>query len=262
MLQLKKAIRLESLNLPFKKALHVAAEMGVEAVELNARSQLRPNDLSRTGVRHFRKLLEDLNLKVSAVHFPTRRGYHVEDDLDRRIDATKSAMEMAYQLGCNIVCNHLGVVPEDQESPQWQTMLQALTDLGNYSHKAGAWLAAKTGSEDGAQLKGLLERLPLGAVGVDFDPGSLIVNGFSASESMQELGDRVLMFRAHDAVRDLALGRGVDVQLGRGSIDLPQLLSILEEHQYRGYVTVESHADNDPVVECSEALEYLQNVFG
>ncbi len=261
MLQLKKAIRLESLNLPLKKSLHIAAELGVEAVELNARTQLRPSELSRTGVRHLRKLLEDLNLKVSAVHFPTRRGYNTVDDLDQRIDATKSAMEMAYQLGCNIVCNHVGTVPEEQEGEQWQTMLQALTDLGNYSHKAGAWLAAKTGSEDGARLKGLLETLPLGAVGVDFDPGSLIVNGFSASESIEALGDRVLMFRARDAVRDLALGRGVDVQLGRGSIDLPHLFSVLEEHQYRGFVTVEPQTDGDPIVECKESLEYLQNVF-
>jgi sugar phosphate isomerase/epimerase len=262
MLQLKKAIRLESLNLPLKRAMQVANELGFEAVELNARTQLRPSELSRTGVRHFRKLMEDLNLKVSAIHFPTRRGYNTVDDLDRRIDATKSTMEMAYQLGCNVVCNHVGVVPEDPESEQWHTLIQALTDLGNYSHKAGAWLAAKTGSEDGARLKGLLDVLPLGAVGVDFDPGNLIINGFSASESMDSLGDRVLMFRARDAVRDLATGRGLEVQLGRGSIDLPHLLSVLEENQYRGFVTVERQTEADSVVECREAIEYLQNVFG
>lgn len=261
MLQLKKAVRLESLNLPLKKALQVAADMGAEAVELNARTQLRPSELSRTGVRHFRKLLEDLNLKVSAVHFPTRRGYNVVDDLDRRIDATKKAMEMAYQLGCNVVCNHIGVIPESAESDPWQTMVQAMTDLGNYSHKAGAWLAAKTGSEEGSRMKAFLDMLPLGAVGVDFDPGSLIINSFSASDSMEALGDRVLMFRARDAVRDLALGRGLEVQLGRGSIDLPHLLSVLEEHQYRGYVTVDRETDGDPITECREALEYLQNVF-
>lgn len=261
MLRLKKAIRLESLNLPLKKALHLANEMGVEAVELNARTQLRPSELSQTGVRHFRKLLMDLNLKVSAIHFPTRRGYNVLDDLDRRIDATKSAMEMAYQLGCNVVCNHIGIVPDDAQGSSWQTMVQALTDLGNYSHKAGAWLAAKTGSEDGAKLNELLASLPLGAVGVDFDPGNLIINGHSASESVRALGDRVLLFRARDAVRDLAQGRGLEVQLGRGSVDLPDLLSVLEEHQYRGYVTVERQADENPILECQQAIEYLENMF-
>lgn len=261
MLQLKKAIRLESLNLPLKKALHVAAQMGVEAVEINARTQLRPNELSRTGVRHFRKLLSDLNLNVSAIHFPTRRGYQVMDDLDRRVDATKSAMELAYQLGANIVCNHIGAIPEE-ESDAWRTMVQALTDLGNHSHKSGAWLAAKTGSEEGIKLKSMLSSLPLGAIGVDFDPGSLVIGGYSVDESLKALGDRVLSFRARDAVRDLAAGRGVEVQLGRGSIDLPHLLSILEEHQYRGYVTLERQTGGDPLVECAESLEYLQNIFG
>ena len=261
MLQLKKAIRLESLNLPLKRALAVANEIGAEGVELNARTELRPSELSRTGVRHFRKLLSDLNLKVSSIYFPTRRGYEVIEDLDRRIDATKAAMQMAHELGCNIVTNHIGQIPEDLESTQSQTMVQALTDLGNYSHKAGAWLAAKTGSEDGEKLKGLLELLPLGAIGVDFDPGNLIINGFSASEAISQLSDRVLNFRARDAVRDLAIGRGLEVQLGRGSIDLPHILSVLEEQQYAGFITIERQTDGDAVKECGEAIEYLSNIF-
>ena len=77
MLQLKKSIHLESLNLPLKKAIHVAADLGADAVEINARTQLRPGELSRTGVRHFRKMLADLNLKVATIHFPTRRGYNI-----------------------------------------------------------------------------------------------------------------------------------------------------------------------------------------
>ena len=61
--------------MPFKQALATAAEIGAEAVEINARSDLKPGELSRTGVRHLRKMLADLNLKVAAVNFPTRRGY-------------------------------------------------------------------------------------------------------------------------------------------------------------------------------------------
>ena len=47
-------------------------------------------------------MLADLNLQVSSVYFPTRRGYGVTDDLDRRIEATKSAMDMAFELGCSV----------------------------------------------------------------------------------------------------------------------------------------------------------------
>ena len=261
MLQLKKSIHLESLNLPLKKAIHVAADLGADAVEINARTQLRPAELSRTGVRHFRKMLADLNLQVSAIHFPTRRGYDIEDDLDRRIDATKAAMGMAFDLGCNVVCNHIGRIPEDPQSAAWRTMTQALMDLGNHSHKSGAWLAAKTGSEDGQKLNEFLDVLPVGAVGVDFDPGSLVINGFSASDSITALAARVLNFRARDAVHDLGAGRGLEVQLGRGAIDLAFLLSALEEKSYHGYLTIQRQTDQNPVVECGQAIEYLTNLF-
>jgi len=112
MLELKTAIRLESLRQPFKKALITAANLGADGVEINGRTELRPADMSRTAVRHLQKMLSDLNLKVSAIHFPTRRGYGVAEDLDRRIDATKSAMTMAYELGCNVVVNKMKFQPK------------------------------------------------------------------------------------------------------------------------------------------------------
>ena len=86
------------------------------------------------------------------------------------------------------------------------TLVQALTDLGNHSQKAGAWLVARTGSEDGETLKRLLDSLPIHSLGIDFDPGDFLINGFSATEAMKILGEHVMNFRARDAVQDLSLG--------------------------------------------------------
>ena len=182
-------------------------------------------------------------------------------DLDRRIEATKSAMAMAYELGCNIVVNKIGRVPEDPQDEQWFTMIQALTDLGAYSQKAGAWLAAQSGQEKSETLKGLIDVLPPQSLGVDFDPGDFVINGFSPNEAMKDLGEHVLSFRARDAVTDLSQGRGVEVQLGRGSVDWASLLGTLEEKNYAGYLTVERNADDDSVQQCAQAIEYLSNLF-
>ena len=261
MLELKTAIRLESLRQPFKKALVTAAQLGADGVEINGRTELRPADMSRTAVRHLQKMLSDLNLKVSAIHFPTRRGYGVAEDLDRRIDATKSAMTMAYELGCNVVVNKIGSVPADVEHPQWSTLVQALTDLGNFSQKSGAWLAARAGSEGSQTLKQLIDSLPLHSLTVDFDPGDFLINGFDVNESMKTLASHVTSFRARDAVQDLSQGRGVEVQLGRGSVDWAYLLGALEEHNYRGYLTIQRDTEQNSIVQCGEAIEYLTNLF-
>ena len=46
-----------------------ARELGAEAVEIDLRNELSADDLSRTGVRAVRKMLDDLNLRVSAITF-------------------------------------------------------------------------------------------------------------------------------------------------------------------------------------------------
>jgi sugar phosphate isomerase/epimerase len=261
MLQLKKSIRLESLRQPFKKSLITAAQIGADGVEINGRTEIRAAEMTRTAVRHLRKILSDLNLEVSAIHFPTRRGFGVTDDLDRRIDATKTAMKLAYDLGCNVVVNRIGRVPENGEGENWTTMVQALTDLGSHSQKAGAWLAARTGSESGETLKGLIDSLPLNSLMIDFDPGDFVINGFSPSEAIKVLGSHVMNFRARDAVTDLAQGRGLEVQLGRGSVDWPSLLGALEENNYAGFITIERDSEEDSIAQCATAMEFLTNMF-
>src|SRR5262245_44954517 len=137
-------VHLAGRGLQLKQGLLTAREMGAEAVEIDARHELRPEELSQTGVRQIRKLLDDLNLRVSCLGFRTRRGYHVADDLEARIDATKRALRLAYDLGTNVVVNHIGRVPADDEVAKLGTMVQALADLGRYSQRVGAFLAAET----------------------------------------------------------------------------------------------------------------------
>ena len=72
---LRIGVQLTGFNLPFKQALHAAASMGVEAVEIDARYGIKPSDLVGTALRQVRKLLEDLNIRVASIRYPTRRGY-------------------------------------------------------------------------------------------------------------------------------------------------------------------------------------------
>ena len=260
MLRLRVAIPLANLRLPWKRAVQAAAELGAEAVEIDARRGIRPQDLSQTALRDIRKALEDYHLKVSAVSFYTRRGYNVLNDLDRRVEATKAALQMAHKLGTNVVVNYVGRVPDDRQDPSWDLLLDTLRDLGDYGQRAGATLAARTGPESGETLAALIDALPDGALAVDFDPGGLIVHGFSAREAVAALAGHVWMVHARDAVRDLAQGRGVEVPLGEGSVDFPEMLGILEESGYRGYFTVERESSSKPLPDLRQAIQYLRGL--
>jgi sugar phosphate isomerase/epimerase len=257
---LKIAVQLAALRMPLRKALHTAAQLRASAVEIDARRELRPSQLTATGLRELRNLLDELNLRVAVVSFPTERGYDVEDRLDQRVAATKAAMKMAYELGARVVVNQVGAIPDAAEGQRWNTLLQVLTDLGNYGHHVGALFAAQMGAESGADLARLLAALPADAIGVDLDPGALIVNGFSPLEAIGDLGRQIIHVHARDGVRDLARKRGLEVPLGRGSADFPAILAALEERGYSGYFTVaRDHAD-DPEHELGSAIQYLRNI--
>lgn len=260
MLQIQIGIQLASLRLPLKKALLAAAQMGADAVEIDLRNELRAGEMSATGVRQVRKMLADLNLRVSCAAFRTRRGYDAADDLDRRVAATKEALSLAYQLGTTVVVNQVGRVPAEGEQAGWDTMRPALADIGRHGQKVGATLAAETGTESGADLLRLIRSLPEGSLGVDLHPAGLITHGFAPAEAARALAEHILHVHAVDATRDLAQRRAVEVPLGRGNAELPELLAILEEHHYGGFITIERRDSADPVGEISQAVQYLRNL--
>ena len=256
---LRVGVQLTGLRLPFKEALHVAARMGADAIEIDARYELKPSDLVGTALRQVRKLLEDLNLQVASVRYPTRRGYECEDELERRIDGTKQAMKMAHDLGARVVVNHVGSIPESTEDPAFQLMRTVLSDLGTYSHRIGAFLGCETGAESLPRLASLLDSLPDGCIGVTLNPGNLLVNGFDLHD-LQSIAKHVLLVHAKDGVKDKARGRGTEVPLGRGMAEFPEIVAILEEFRFAGYFVVERDNAKNPLEEISMAVQFLKNI--
>ena len=158
-----------------------------------------------------------------------------------------------------MVVNQIGRVPED-DSAGTSRLVEALTDIGRFGQRIGALLAAETSDTGGEELAKLIARLPPGSLGVDLNPAQLIIHGHSPHAAARALGPHILHIHASDAARDVTLGRGVEVQLGRGSAEFPELLAVLEEHQYRGYITVERRDAHDAVTELRQAVEFLRNL--
>jgi sugar phosphate isomerase/epimerase len=255
----KIAVQTRSLRQPLRAAVASVARLGADGVEIDARRELLPAELSQTGLRQIRKLLGDFNLKVSAIAFPTRRGYDVPDDLERRVLATQAAMRMAYELEAGVVINRVGHVPADSGDEAWRRLVDVLTVLGAYGERVGARLAAQTGDGDPAHLARLIAALPEATVGVDLHPAGLIQSGFSPEQAVAELGRYVMHVHACDAVRDSSAGMASEVTLGRGQADMPALLARLTaQFDYRGWVTIERRDVVDPHAEIENGIAYLR----
>ncbi|MDG2220737.1 MAG: sugar phosphate isomerase/epimerase [Rubripirellula sp.] len=259
MAELKLAVRLDAMRMPLKRALQQAAKWGATAVELDARNEIHPSQLSDTGLRQLRKILEDGNLRVASVRFLTRRGYDNPADLDRRVEATKDAMLLAYRLGAPVVINSIGTVLETEEDdPRMDLLHSVLHDLGRYGAKVGAFLAAETGNEPGETLAKALGNADDAFVAVALNPGQLIINRHSVSDAIAALRDRIQIVSAVDGVIDLAAGRGLSVPLGQGTADFPELIGRLEDIPYRGFYTVGRPDSN--LNELASGLAYLRQL--
>ena len=233
--------------------------MRASAIEIDARTELKPDELDGTGLRQLKKLLEDLQLKVASVRFATRRGYETIDELDRRIEGTKRAMKMAYDLGARVVVNSAGKIEEDPDAPSRHILHSVLSDLGKYSQHIGASLGLETGAESLSVLGGMINSLPDNAVGVTLNPGNLIVNGFGLDD-LPAVSQRVVLVHAKDGVPDRARGRGTQVPLGRGLADFPKLVATLAEQGFDGYYLVERDLAADPIQEFESSLAYLRGL--
>lgn len=260
MAQLTIGIQPANLNVPLKQGLHIAAEMGVQVVEIDARTDISFNDLSDTAARQIRKMINDLNLQVVALKFVTRRGYGEADDLERRVDGTKRAMKLAYALGARYLVNSIGKVPADATDPKWQMMKEVLTDLGNYGQRTGVFLTAETGSEPLADLCQLIRASAEGTVGIALNPGNLLINGFEFHNQLSSVSDHVYLVHAQDGVQDRARGRGYEVPLGRGSAEFPEIAAILEERQFRGAYVIQRSVSTGAREEIELAVSFLRSL--
>lgn len=257
MIGFKIAAQTRCLAQSIKKALHIAARLGCVGVQIDARSELLPAELSDTGLRQLRKMLTDLNLRVGSVAFPTRRGYSNPTDLQQRLEATSAAMQLASRLGARLLIGNLGPSPEDENASDRSTLIDAIQRLAVQGDRLGVRLVMQS-TAPSQVLADLIASLPEGSLALDFHPARLIAQGESPAEFVAIAGKYIAHVHASDGVHDLASGQGIEVELGRGTADFPELLGMLEEFGYRDWLTIERCNSHQPLEDVGNAVKYLR----
>lgn len=239
-----------------RTAFRRARALGVKGVELDVRADLDGGRVSATGVRQLRKWLADEGLVTAALRFPTRGGYADADRLEARIAGTKRALDLAHALGATVVTNHVGGIPPD-DSPSWGVLLGALGDLAGWGERAGATLCAEAGRAAPADLLRLAANLPEGGLGCTLVTGALLVHGHDPAVAAAELAGLVRHVWLTDAVPGTFAGHGRATVIGRGDVDIPATLGVLEERGYRGWLGLEVVDRADPAGELATAIARL-----
>ncbi len=243
MSHVKIGVRLESQGLPLRGALAAAARMGVAGVRVDAVGDLSPNSLSESGRREFRHLLRSYNLELTALVCPLRRGLDVAEDQQPRIEHVRKVMTLSYDLGPRVAIVEAGAVPGEGEEARGRLLTESLTALAAHGDRTGTILALETGLESGEALNAYLARFDSGSLGANLDPANLLTHGFDVYESARALNRRIVRVTARDARLVGASRTAQEVPLGHGDVEWMQFLGVLEEVDYRGWLTVTREGD-------------------
>jgi L-ribulose-5-phosphate 3-epimerase len=258
----KTGVRLESLGLPLRAALEQVRRMGVGGVQVDAIGDLAPGRLSQTGRREFRNLLRSHNLELTALGCPLPRGLDVPQGLEERIDHLRGVLALSFDLGPRIVVAEVGKVPEAADDPRLTLMTEALLAVGQHGDRVGASLAMETGLNSGEELRKSLDRFDTAGLGVNFDPANLLMHGFNIYDSARVLREKIVHTHAKDAREAGASRTAQEVPLGHGDIDWLLYLGVLEEIDYRGWLTIERESGNNRIAEVASGVKFLRQLVG
>lgn len=256
---LKIAVATRHFAQPLKESLETASRIGAKGVRLDIRNELRQAELSDTGRRHFRAQLRERLLTVSDFEYPTRRALYDSDSLDARVAGLKAALDFAFQMGVTVVSGRVGRIPDDPESPDFLLLCDVLNDVARHSNRAGATFAITPSVDSVASVRSLFDRVTEGPLGLNLDPGGLAMNGVSPPEMYQAFYDRVLAVQVRDGLQDLD-GTGIEVAVGRGDVVWDELIVLLTEGRFPGWLTVTRTTGEDKVADMARAIRFLNNV--
>lgn len=276
---MKIGILADWLGLDFEGNIRLSAELGADGVQLYAvDGELAPENMDAAARRKAARFIRDTGLEISAVCGDLGGGgFAFAKDNPARIARTKAIVDLCVDLGCRVVTTHIGVVPADPGAERFGVIARALKELGDYALQRGAVFAIETGPEKSEDLRRMLDAVGSGGVGVNLDPGNLVMcHDESPVVSVENLKGYIVHTHAKDGrllkACDMDVMYGmvpapegfdeneycVELPLGEGDVRFETYIPALRAAGYDGYLTIERECGDDPKRDIGLAVEFLR----
>ena len=264
----------ESLSKDFTKSVKTAAKIGANGMQAYAGISI-PFDATSSKLKEIKDFVNGEGLEFSAIcgDFGCAMYYEQNREL---IDREKRILEMAKELGTNIVTTHIGVVPETEDCVQYESMHKVCRELAEFAKSIDGHFAVETGPESAILLKKFLDNLGSDGVAVNLDPANLVMcAGDDPVKAVYTLKDYIVHTHAKDGVQFMPFDTKTfyapryyglpkmqgehfrEVPLGQGKVDWPSYIQALRDIGYTGYLTIERECGDDPAKDVGDAVKFL-----
>ncbi|NEW09455.1 sugar phosphate isomerase/epimerase [Paenibacillus sp. SYP-B3998] len=282
-------IIVDSFGVGVREGLKKAKEAGADGVQIYAVSgEMDPDHLTSADRLELKAYIASLGLEISALCGDLGgHGFQDRAANPAKIEKSKRILDLALDLGTNIVTTHIGIVPEDTQSEVYLSMQQACEELGQYAHSKGAFFAIETGPETAEHLRNFLDTLSTKGVSVNFDPANMImVTGDDPVQGVHILKEYIvhthvkdgiryreidprLVYGAlgfegmdHDKIAEMASGSEgnafAELPLGEGNVPFGAYFRALRDIGYTGYLTIEREVGNNPEADIRQAVKFIR----
>jgi sugar phosphate isomerase/epimerase len=283
----KIGVIVDSFGVGVREGLKEAAEVGAEGVQIYAVSgEMDPANLSAGARKELKAYIDSLGLEIAAL-CGDLGGHGFQDAAanPQRVEKSKRILDLALDLGTNVVTTHIGIVPEESH-PVYGALLEACDELAGYAAERNAFFAIETGPETAVHLKRFLDKLTSKGVAVNFDPANFVmVTGDDPVQGVYTLKDYIVhthvkdgvKFRdyvdpiavygflghkkmSHEDIADMASeGEAFrEVPLGEGGVKFEDYFAALAEIGYKGYLTIEREVGDSPKADIRRAVEFIK----
>lgn len=277
-------VMLDSFRTDWRTALDLAKKTGAAGLQVYATNgEFAPENMTREMRKEFLKEVKDHGLVISALCGDLGQGFAHQEKNPALIEKSFRILELAKELETDVVTTHVGVIPADSTCARYQIMQDACGKLAEYADKLGAHFAIETGPEVATTLKGFLDGLHSTGVSVNLDPANFVmVTGDDPVQAVYTLRDYIVHTHAKDGVKlldgdpmviygeaDQSVEDAIreakyfeELPLGEGSVDFPAYLKALNDIGYRGFLTIEREAGEDPAADIGKAADFLRGLIG
>ena len=269
---------LDSFRCDLFEAMDRAVAIGAQGFQVFATAgQLSPEGITEGYKQKFIRGIKDRGLTVSALCGDLGHGFTDPQANPQLIDRSKRILDLAKELGTNIVTTHIGTVPEDKTCDTYKVLQEACRDLAEYADAIGSHFAIETGPETAVCLKEFLDTLDSTGVAVNLDPANLIMcMQDDPVQAVYTLRKYIVHTHAKDGInmrnipawvdKEAAMqaagkARYLELPLGKGGVDWPNYLKALEEIGYKGFLTIEREVGDDPSADIHSAADFLRGLM-
>lgn len=240
-------------------SLPVAKELGVDTIQIHAPHQ---GNRTESHAKELKERVSAMGIEITAVFggfegesyadIPTTAatvGLVPPEPRAARLAEMKEISDYAKWVGCPVVALHVGYVPHDRSSQDYQDVVAVTKELCLHCKENGQSLHLETGQETAENLIHFIDDVGTENLFVNFDPANMILYGTGQPiEALKMLGDRVRSVHCKDATWSDKPGEtwGQEMPLGQGDVDMKAYLQTLKEIGYQGPLTIEREIPQEP----------------